>query len=105
MLDCIQSSKYCEAIMDDLLLFIPKVKSFINSLEDLSKVLLKNGLKMSLMKCQLFKKELQYMGNTIFIKGKKVCVKSMRKRIEAVHRLKLPTTPEGCRSFAGVGNF
>ena len=61
--------------MDDLVLFTPTKKSHIAKLEDLLKVLLKNGLKISPMKCQLFRKELQYVGNTIFIKGRRVCVK------------------------------
>ena len=43
-------------------------------LEDLLKALLMNGLKISPKKFQLFKSELQYMGNIIFIKDKKgVC--------------------------------
>ena len=63
--------------MDDLLLFTPKKKSHIAKLEDLLKVLLKNGLRISLGKCQLFRKELQYMGNTIFIKDRRVCVKPL----------------------------
>ena len=67
-LDCLQSRKYCEAIMDDLLLFTPSKKSHIAKLEDLLKALVKNGLKISPKKCQLFRTELQYMGNTIFIK-------------------------------------
>ena len=73
ILDCLQSRKYCEAIMDDLLLFTPSKKSHIAKL-DLLKALLKNGLKISLKKCQLFRTELQYMGNTIFIKDRKVCI-------------------------------
>ena len=63
--------------MDDLLLFTPSKKSHIDKLEDLLKVLLKNGLKISLKKCQLFWKELQYMGNTIFIEDRRVCVKPL----------------------------
>ena len=47
MLDCLQSIKYCEEILDDLLLFKPSKKSHIAKLEDLLKVLLKNGLKIS----------------------------------------------------------
>ena len=47
ILDCLQSRKYCEAIMDNLLLFTPSKKSHIANLEDLLKALLKNGLKMS----------------------------------------------------------
>ena len=45
ILDCLQSRKYCEAIMDDLLLFTPSEDSHMNKLEDLLKALLKNGLK------------------------------------------------------------
>ena len=37
--------KYCEAIMDDLLLFTPSKKAHMDKLEDLLKALRKNGLK------------------------------------------------------------
>ena len=70
ILDCLKSRKYCEAIMDDLLLFTPSKTSHIAKLEDLLKVLLKNSLKISPKKCQLFSMNLQYMGNMIFIKDK-----------------------------------
>ena len=74
ILDCLQSKKYCEAIMDDPLLFTPSKDSHMNKLKDLLKALLKNGLKISPKKCQLFKSSLQYMGNEIFIQTKKyVC--------------------------------
>ena len=58
-----KKEKYCKAIMDDLLLFTPSKKSHITELEDLLKVLLKNGLKISPKKFQLFRTELQYMAN------------------------------------------
>ena len=57
----LQSRKYCEAIMDDLLLFTPSKKAHMNKLQDLLKALIKNGLKISPKKYQLFKTELQYM--------------------------------------------
>ena len=53
--------------MDDLLLFTPSKRSYMDKLEDLLKVLLKNGLKISPNKCQFFRTNLQYMGNKIFI--------------------------------------
>ena len=81
--DCFQSKKYCEAIMDDLLLFTPSKRSYIDKLEDLLKVLLKNGLKISPRRCQLFRTNLQYMGNEIFIQNKRVCVKPLKGRLEA----------------------
>ena len=40
ILDCLQSKKYCEAIMDDLLLFTPSKNSHITKLENLLKALL-----------------------------------------------------------------
>ena len=74
-LDCLQSRKYSEAIMDYLLLCTPSKGSHIAKLEDLLKALLKNGLKISPKKCQLFRTNLQYMGYTIFIKDERVCFK------------------------------
>ena len=105
ILDCLQSKKYCEAIMDDLLLFTPSEEAHMSKLEDLLRALLRNGLKISPKKCQLFKTSLQYMGNKIFIENKKACVKPLRNRLEAIQKLQPPKTPKGCRSFAGVVNF
>ena len=77
ILDCLQSKKYCEVTMDDLLLFTPSKNSYITKLEDLLEALFKNSLKISPKKCQLFRAHLHYMGNEIFIKDKRVCVKPL----------------------------
>ena len=53
--------------MDDLLFFTPSTKAHVSKLENLPKALLKNGLKISPKKYQLFKTELQYMGNLITV--------------------------------------
>ena len=103
ILSCLSSRKYCEAIMDDLL-FTPNMQSHFEKLEDLLKALCKHGLKISPKKCQLFKTELQYIGNT-FIQYRCVHVKPLRSRLEAIQKLKLPVTPKGCKSFAGMVNF
>ena len=58
ILNSLQDRKYCEAIMDDLLLFTPSKKAHTAKLEDLLKALRKNGLKISPKKCQLFRTEL-----------------------------------------------
>ena len=99
ILDCLQSKKYCEAIMDNLILFTPSKESHMNKLEEIFNALLKNGLKISPKKCQLFKTNLQYMGNEIFIENKKVCVKPLRSRLEAIQKLQPPKTPKGCREL------
>ena len=100
-----KAKKYCEAIMDNLILFTPSKESHMNKLEDILSALLKNGLKISPKKCQLFKTSLQYMGNEIFIESKKVCMKLLRSRLEATQKLQPPKTLKGCRSFAVVVNF
>ena len=107
ILRCLQSSKYCEAIMDYLLLFTPTKSSHFDKLEDLLKAVCKNGFlqKISPKKCQLFKTDFQYMGNIIFIRDNRVCVRPLRSRIEVIQKLEPPTTIKGCRSFAGMVNF
>ena len=72
--------------MYDLLLITQSKKSDIVKLEDLLKTLLTNGLKISPKKCLLFRTELQYMGNTIFIKERRVCVKSLRNRLAGIQK-------------------
>ena len=91
--------------MDDLLLFTPSKQSHMIKLEDLLRALLENSLKISSKKFQLFRKELQYMYNTIFIQEKRVCIRPLNNRLEAIHRLKSLTTAKGCRSFEGMVNL
>ena len=91
--------------MDYLLLFTPMKSSHFEKLEDLLKALCKNSLKISPKKCQLFKTDLQYMGNTIFIRDKRVCVRPLRNWREAIQKLEPLTTIKGCRIFTGMVNF
>ena len=83
----------------------PNKQTHFEKLIDLLWALCKNGLKISPKKCQLFKTEWQYVGNTIFIKEKRVCIKPLRSRMVAIQKLKPPMTQKGCRSFACVVNF
>ena len=45
------------------------------------------------------------MGKTLFIKDRRVCIKPLSSRLEAIQKLQPPTTVKGCRSFAGMVNF
>ena len=95
ILDCLQNRKYCKAIMDNLLLFTPSKRSHMDKCEDLLRALLKNGLKISLKKCQLFRTTLQCMGNEIFIQDKRVCVQPLRSRLETIQKHQPPTAVKG----------
>ena len=89
--DCLESRKYFEAIIDNLLLFT-STKIIHNKIRQFLKVLLKNRLKISPKKCQLFRKEFQHMGSTIFTEDRRVCIKPLRSRLEAIQNLKPPTS-------------
>ena len=69
---------------------LPIEKFSYSKIRRLAKALLKNSLKISLKKCQLFRKNLHYMGNEIFIQNKRVCVKPLRSRLEAIQKLQPP---------------
>ena len=77
----------------------------MHKLEDILSALLKNGLKISPKKCQLFKTSLQYMGNEIFIESKKVCLKPLRNRLEAIQKLQPPKTPKGMQKLCRGSKF
>ena len=76
--------------MDDILLFTPSKNSHMAKLADLLKALLKNGLKISPKQCQLFRTNLNYMGNEIIIQNKRVCVRPLRSRLEAIQNSSHP---------------
>ena len=92
--------------MDNLLLFTPEKQSHFDKLEDLLKALCKHGLKISPRKCQLFKTELQYMGNTIFTENRRVCVKPLRRQVRSYPKVETPYySKSACKSFAKMVNF
>ena len=45
------------------------------------------------------------MGNIIFIKERRVCVKPLRSRLKAFQKLKLQTTNKCGKSFLDMANF
>ena len=46
-----------------------------------------------------------YMGNTIFIQDRRVCVKPLYSQLEAIQKIRPPTTAKQCKSFVGMVNF
>ena len=79
--------------------------SHMSKLEDLLKALLKNGLKISPKKCQLFKTSLQYMANEIFIQNRKVCVQPLGSRLEAIQKTTTPQNSKRMQKFCRYGEF
>ena len=56
-------------------------------------------------KCKLFKKSLVFMGLKMMIEDGMPKMKPLKSRIEAILKVKLPTTVKECRSFCGMVNY
>ena len=97
-------SKHHLAIMDDCLMHSKK-KDHLSHLIDLFKALIRNGLKISPKKCQLFRKKLVYMGHTLLIEDGMPKITPLKTRIDAIMKLDPPKTPKNCKQFCGMVNF
>ena len=81
-----------------------KRKDHLNHFIPLLKALIRNGLKISPRKCQLFQQKLTYMGQTLLIKENTPCITPLRSRVDAIQRLEPPNTPKECK-FCGLINY
>ena len=60
-----------------------------------------HGLKLSVKKCNLFKKEVDYLGHTLTTEG----IKPSKKNVEAILELSRPKTVKQVCRLAGMVNF
>ena len=91
-------------IMDDLL--VHSMKSVhMERLTNLLKVVIKYGLNISPKKCQLFQTNLVYLGYVFHIKDRKMTIRPIKTRIEAIQKLPLPKSIKEYKSFIGVVNY
>ena len=77
----------------------------MDDLLDLFKVLRNYGLKISLHKCQFFKKKIVYMGLEFQVQDDKVCYTHLKDKYEAIWNLESPKTLKQTRAFCGMVNF
>ena len=96
--------KHYLAIMDDILIH-SKLNDHMSLVIKLLKALIRNGLKISPKKCQLFKTNLVYMGHTMIIDEGLPKLKPLKTRVEAILKLEPPKTIKDCRSFCGMINY
>ena len=74
-------------------------------LVNLFETMIKNGLKLSPKKSQLFVKELVYLGTLFMVKLHGLIITPLLTRVDAIKNIPTPTTPKGCKSFCGVVNY
>ena len=92
------------AIMDDCLVFSKKY-DHLKHLTDLFKALIRNGLKISPRKCNLFKTSLVYMGHQVSIIDGIPHITPVKSRVDAIVKLDPPKSPKNCKQFCGMVNY
>ena len=91
VLDQIEYRKHFIAIMDDVLIH-SKHKDHMKHIVALLEATIKNGLKISPKKCQLFMKNVVYMGHTISYEGKTPTITPTRDKCDAIRRVEKLST-------------
>ena len=104
LLDSMTDRDKIIAIMDDLLLHSTRA-THMSLLVNLFETMIKNGVKLSPKKSQLFVKELVYLGTLFTVKPHGLIITPLLTRVDAIKNIPTPTTPKGCKSFCGVVNY
>ena len=92
------------AIMDDLLVH-SRESDHMDRISDMLKALVEHGLELSPKKCQFFRSELVYMGNTFKTGSNGITITPIKTRTEAILNTPAPTTTEDCKSFCRVVKY
>lgn len=87
--------------LDDLILWAPDFPKLLDRLGKLFQVLTNNGVKLNLSKCTFGLKEVAFLGHKISAEGSKPDPKN----VEAVQKMKAPTTVKEVRRFLGMCGF
>ncbi len=98
------ATKHHLAVMDDIIMH-SKMTDHVTELIRLFKVLIKYGLKISLKKCQFFRKHLTYMGHDILMQDGRPCIQAHKSRVDAIRVVKTLTTVKEAWGFCGMANF
>ena len=87
--------------LDDIIDFGATIADHNDNLRKVLQALRRHNLKIEPAKCQLLKREIEYLGHVVSEKG----IKPTNANIQAIQSLKPPTNVKGIRSFLGTVNF
>ena len=76
-------------------------EELLDRLSELFSLLIKNGIRLNLSKCELVKKEIKFLGHVVNEKGLRPDVKN----VEAVMKMNPPKNVREVRRFLGVCGF
>ena len=97
-----QDMEYVKAYLDDLLILTNK--SFNDHLTKLEMVLARlstAGMRINASKSKFFAEQVEYLGYWITRKG----IQPVQSKVEAILKIKAPTTRKELRHFIGIVNY
>ena len=92
---------WCIIYLDDIVIFSKDLASHLERLEAVFQKLEEAGLKLKPSKCELFRRQLAYLGHVISAKG----VATDESKIEAIKNWPTPTMVTDVRSFLGFMGY
>ena len=95
-------TQFCLGIADDVIIYSKDECDHLNHIETLLKLFEKHGLKLSVNKCQFFRKSLDYMGHKIKITNGRPSITPQKSKVEAIEKLQPPKTPKQTKSLIGM---
>lgn len=91
----------CLVYLDDVLIFAKNFDEHMRRLKIVFQKIKDSGIKLSPLKCNLFQKEVQYLGHLITESG----IKTDPSKISAIKEWPLPNNVSELRSFLGFCNY
>ena len=98
-------TKYSLAIADDVIVYSRSQEEHLSHLSDILALFEKHGLKISISKCQFFKKKLDYMGHVITTLDGKPAITPQKSKIDGISKMERPKTPRQTKSFVGMVTY
>ena len=93
--------KICLVYLDDIIVFSRSFESHIENLGEVLSRIQEAGLKVAPHKCQLFRKEVQYLGHVVSNEG----IRTDPKKTEAIVNWPQPQCVRDVRSFVGLCSY
>lgn len=87
--------------LDDIVVFSNTISQHLDRLEEVLQRLEAANLKLKPTKCELFKKEVKYLGHVVSAEG----VKTDPDKIKAIREWPTPTCTSELRAFLGTGSY
>ena len=94
-------SDFAMAYLDDIIIFSQNEQEHLKHIEIIFKKLKKARLKLKESKCNIFKKEIHYLGHLISVDG----IQQLPEKLNSIHDMPRPRSPKEIKQFHGLTSY